>query len=321
MAHAITINTTGNALGQYCVRYGNQIHQTIRQGLEIESLLPKVSCDHTYQGQDVDISDILQPYQKGFTPNNTETFGGVKNTLQLAKIDLEFDWLQMESFFDKWKCNWFEAGKPEQDWTYPKYIMNQVVLPKVIEEINLNSWKGEYVAPTAGTPGGYLTTFTGFKKHIEDLITATSLTPITTGALVATTMVAQVRTFCEGLPLLYKYKSGKILMSKTNAQRYADDYQTKYPSRKVTEDTPDKLYLRVDHFNKTIIGIDAMEGSDRFVCIFDNMDSLIVGTRRGMPTMPNFRVHVEDRSLHVLTEFYRFYGFETLKHVFVNEQA
>lgn len=321
MAHGVTINSTGNALAQYCVKYGKTIHQDIRQNLELESRLPMVSCDYAYQGQDVSVSNLLQPYQKGFTPNNVETFGGVLNTLELAKVDLEFDWTEMEKFFDKWKCNWFQAGQAEQDWTYPKYIMSQVVLPKVIEEINMNSWGGVYAAPTPGTAGAYLTTFTGFKKKIEDAITATTLTPIVTGAFVATTMVAQVRDFCKDLPQLYRYKSGTIYMSKTNAQMYADDYQAKFPSRQVTENTPDQLYLRVDHMNKTIVGLDCMEGSNRIFVNFSGMDSMIVGTRSGMPTMPNFRIHVEDRSLHVLSEFYRFYGFETMKHLFVNDQV
>lgn len=321
MAHTITLTTAGTALAQYCARYGSNINQTLRQGLEFESRLPMVSCDYAYQGQDVEISDVLQPYQKAFTPTNTETFSGVLNTLEVAKLDLEFDWLQMEKFFDKWRCNWFEAGKPESEHTYPRYIMDNVVLPKVTEEINLNSWKGVYAAPTAGTAGASLTTFTGFKKKIEDWITASALTPIVTGAIVSTTMVAQVRTFCDGLSLQYKYRSGTIFMSKTNAQYYADDYQAKYPGRRATEEMPDQLYLRVDHYNKTIVGLDCMEGSDRFVCTFNGLDGLIIGTRSGMPTMPTFRVNIEDRSVHVLAEFYRFYGAETLKHVFVNEQT
>lgn len=319
MAHDITITTAGTALGQYCVKYGNNINQTLRQGLEFESDLPKVSCDHAYQGQDVTITDILQPYQSAFTPTNQETFGGVNNILQIGKVDLSFDWSELIGFYDKWKCNWFEAGKDPREHTYPKYIMNEVVMPKVIDELNSVSWSGVYAAPTPGTAGAFGTTFDGFGQKIADAITATDITPINTGAFVSTTMVAQIRAFCQALPIRYRYVPGVIEMSKTNAQLYADDFAAKFPGRDVVETFHDKQYLRVDHLNKRIIGRTSMEGSDRIVLRFDNLPSMIIGTRSGLPTMPKFRVEVFERQVKVLSEFYRFYGFETYQNMFVNE--
>lgn len=321
MAHAITIGTTGNALGQFCVRYGNQINQTLRQGLEFESDLDMVSADYAYQGQDVDVTDILQPYQKAFTPNNSETFDGVLNTLQIGKVDLSFDWEQLIKFYDKWRCNWFEAGRDPNEHSYPRYIMESVIMPKVMDELNAASWAGEYAAPTPGTAGAFLTTFDGFGTKITAAIANSDLTPIATGVLDASTMVAQVRDMCKALPIRYRYVPGVIEMSKTNAQMYADDYQAKYPSRQVTEVDHDKQYLRVDHMNKVIIGRTAMEGSNRIIIRFPSLPSMIIGSRSGLPTMPQFRVQVFERELKVLSEFYRFYGFETYKHMFVNDQV
>lgn len=321
MAHSISVSTTGNALGQYCVRYGDRINQTIRQGLELERDLPKMECDYAYQGQDVSISDVLQPYQKAFTPNNTESFDGVLNILQIGKIDLEFDWEQMETFFTKWKCNWFEAGKHEEEWSYPRYIIDEVILPKLVEELNTVSYNGVYAAPTAGTAGAFLTSFDGYGKKIADSITAGDLTPIVVGALVSTTMVAQVRTFCAGLPSKYRHKKGIIYMSKTNAQIYADDYQAKYPARTVTIDTPDRQYLKVDHYNKMIVGLESMEGSDRFIATFDGLDSMIILNKSGRPQLPEFRFFSTPRSLQVVAEVHRCFGYETYAHTFVSDQA
>lgn len=321
MAHTITVTTAGNALGQYCVRYGNQINQTLRQGLEFEADLPKVSCDYAYQGQDVDVADVLQPYQKAFTPVNTETFNGPLNILQIGKVDLSFDWGELIDFYNKWMCNWFEAGKSTTEWTYPRFIMETAILPKFIDELNAASWAGEYAAPTPGTAGASLTSFDGFKKKIADAITATSLTPIATGAFVSTTMVAQITAFCAALPIRYRYVEGVIEMSKTNAQLYASDWAAKFPGREVVEKEHDKQYLRVDHFNKRIIGRTSMEGSSRIVLRFPSLPSMIIGTRTGLPVMPQFRFQEVDRELKVLSEFYRFFGIETFKHMFVNDQV
>lgn len=319
MAHTINIEELGNALGQYCVKYGKRIHQTLKQELEFEKELPFVDCDYAYQGQDMTVGQVMQPYQKAFTPNNSESFDGVLNILQIGKIDLEFDWEELMKFYSKWRCNWFEAGKPEQDWTYIRYIIDQGILPEFHEELNLSSYNGVYNAPTAGTPGAFLDTFTGYKKWIEDFVTAGELVPLTTGAFTDNTMVDQVRDFCKQLPINYRRRQGILIMSDTNAQRYAEHYQLKYPTREVTEKFQDRQYLRVDHYNKLIVGKKSMEGSNRIICIFPGLDSMLVGTKTGFPMYPNLRFHVYDRTVHVLGEFYRFFGFETLQHMFVNE--
>jgi hypothetical protein len=64
-----------------------------------------------------------------------------------------------------------------------------------------------------------------------------------------------------------------------------------------------------------------MEGSDRFVCTFPGFRSLIVGEREGYSRYPNFRFQVFDRTLKAYAEIYRFYGFESAKHLFVSDQA
>lgn len=318
---SITINTVGTALGQYCVQYGRQFNQDVRQNLELDTMLPRVSCDYAYQGQDIEHSSVLQPYQKAFTPNNSATFDGVLNILQVGKIDLEYDWDEIQVFMDKWRCNWFQAGKAEQEWNFPRFMINEIVMKQFFEDVNIASYSGEYQAPTAGTPGNYLDTFTGFNTYISQFILDGLLVPITVGALTDTTAVDQVKAFCKQLPLLVRYKKGTIYMSKTDAQKYADHYEVKYPNRKVVEEQHDRQYLKVDHFNKKIVGLDCMEGSGRMILILDGLPSLVVGTKTGMSPFPQLRFHVYDRTLHVLGEFWRFYGFETLKHLYVSDIA
>jgi hypothetical protein len=321
MPHLINVDVTGNALGQYCTKFSTKIHQDLRQELEFEKTVPFVSCDYAYQGKEISISDLMQAYQKAFTPKNNESFDGLLNTLQIGKVDIEFDWAELEKLFDKFACNFFEAGKNEDDWAFQRYIMSEVVPQKLTEELNLCSWGGVRVAPTAGTAGAFMGTFTGWKKQITDFVAAGAVTPVATGAFADATMVDQIRDWCKALPINYRYMKGTIHMSMTNAQRYADRYAVQFPTRKVTEEMHGEQYLIVDHYNKHIKGYKCMEGSNRIFITFDNLDSMIIGTRQGYSKYPNFRVHTYDRTVHVLAEFYRFFGFETLKHFFVNDQA
>lgn len=321
MAHTITIDAAASGLNQFVQRFSTKIHQSMKQGLEFEAQLPFVEAEYAYTGQDVVITGGLQPYQVAFTPNNAEAFDGITSFLRPIKVDLEFNADQLEKFFSKWKANWFTPDPAQTQVGYAQYVMNNHIIPQVIEDLNLASWSGEYNAPTPGTAGPAADSVDGFKKTIADQITAGRLSPLTTGALASGTMVAQVRGFCDDIPEPYRYKRGKIFMSKTWAQAYADNYLEEYPTREVAEKGHDSLYLNVDHYNKTIVGITAMEGDDRMICVFDTMESMIIGTRTGFPRYFNFRFEEEDRKLKVFSEIYRFYSFETCKHMFVNEQV
>lgn len=324
MAHAINIQTTANSLGQHCVTYSNEIHSKLRQGLEWEqsnSGVPFVQADYIYTGQEVEVADVMQPYQYQFTPNNTEEWDGIDSTLRPIKIDLEFTLDQLEKFYNKWKCEFFDAGKDPMTYTYWRWIVENKTMPKFEEELNLASWAGEFVAPTPGTAGTPLQSVDGFGKRFTDLIAAGRMAPIVTGAFTPTTMVEQVRDFVKQIPHPYRDRQGIIEMSWDNALAYAEDYQEQYPSRKVVEETPDTKYLRVDHLNKVIIGRKAMNGSNRMICRFPNLDSMIIGTREGYNLYPTLRVRALERSVRIVGEFYRFYSLETTKHVFVNDQA
>lgn len=321
MPHTITIEAAAAGLNQFVNKNGSQINQMLKTGLEFERDLPKIACEDAYTGQDIDVGSLLQPYQPAFTPNNTEAFDGITNFLRPMKVDLLFTAEQLEKFRQKWKPNWFTPNPEDIRSTYAGYLLGQHVLPQLTEEVNLASYKGAFSAPTAGTPGAVLDSVDGFETNIVAQINAGRLVPINTGALVEATMEAQIRTFCKGVPMPYRYKQGTLYMSKTNAQKYADNYADNHPNHREIEETPDQMVLRVDHYNKRIVGLTCMEGSDRIILVFNNLDSMLIGNREGFADFFQFRFQAFDRTLKVMAEIYRFYGFETCLHMFVNDQG
>lgn len=322
MPHNIDIAATADGLNQFVNQFSSKIHQELKQGLEFDVDLPSVTCEESYTGQDITVNSLLQPYQPAFTPNNTESLDGITSTLQVIKSDLLFTAEQLEKFKNKWKPQWFDADPENIRSKYGGYVIGQHILPQLAEELNLASWAGDYVAPAVpGTPGAVLESVDGYAKAITGHINDGRLTPITTGALVDGTIVDQVRAFCKAVPEPYRYKQGRLIMSKTNAQRYADRYAEQFPRREVITKTPDKMVLSVDHYNKDIHGYTCMEGSDRIILVFDNLESMIVGKRTGYPEFFNFRFQAFDRTLKCFAEIYRFYNMETCLHMFVNEQV
>jgi hypothetical protein len=327
MAHSVSIDATASALNQFMAKYSPTLQVKMKQGLEWESQLPFVDCDYAYTGQDVTIGNLAQPYQKAFTPNNSESFDGITSYLRPIKVDLEYDDAQLEKFFAKWRAQWFTPDPEQKRTGYFSYMLNDVILPQAMEDLNNIAWAGEYSAPTPGTAGAVLESADGFKKNIADQVTAGRLVPLVTGAWpVSPTMgdgdvVDYVRSFIKLIPEPYRYKTGKIFMSKTKAQLYADDYRDKYQRNVEVPNDRNGLFARVDDFNKTIVGMTSMEGDDRMICTFDNADSMLIGTRTGFPQYFNFRFENEDRKLKVFSEVYRFFSFETCLHMFVSDQA
>jgi len=324
---AITIAAGVAALNQFQNRFSTQIHQSLKQGLEWETLLPFEPMDYAYTGQEMEGGQALQPWQVAFTPVGDESWDGITNILQIGKIDKRFDEDQLNKFFSRFHNEWFQAGNgndPEM-WDYARWVLQNNVIYQAMEDLNKSAWSGDYAAPTPGTAGAMLTSFTGWAASIVDLITAGEIVPLTTGALLTGSMVDQVRDFCAQVPVNYRYKPGKIFMSKTNAQKYSDNYKATYPHRDINTQvtTAHDLVLRVDDYGKMIYGMTSMEGSDRIMIVFDdpNLRSLIIGNRRGYNPYPIFRFEPEDRKLKCFSEVYRVFGFETVKHFFCNEQV
>lgn len=320
MAHTITIEALAEGLNQVSQQFSTIIHDTLRTGLEFETQVPMVETDYAYTGQKVSLGQVLQPYQYQFTPVNSETFDGITSYLKPIKSDLLFSADQLEDFFSKWRPSWFTPDPNKTQMGYAQYVIQNHILPKITEDLNTLSWSGEYAAPTPGTAGALAGSVDGFKVNLETHISDGLISPLAVGAIVPSSMVDQVREFCQLIPEPYRYRKGIIFMSKTNAQYYADNYQDKWKTRLVNEQQQDSLYLRVDHYNKMIVGVTAMEGSDRFICNFDNLASMIVGSRRGYPPYFNFRFEPEDRTLKCFAEIYRFYNLETALHIFLNDQ-
>lgn len=320
MAHAITIEAAAGTLNQIAVAYDKQIHQTIKGGLEFESRLPMVQCDNTYSAVNAEVTDPMQPYQADFTPNNQETWDAVENKLQHGKVDLEFTAKELEEFFDSWAPQWFELDKDPSMWDYASAVITQLVIPRFTDNLNETTYNGVRVEPTPGTPGAALETFDGFKKKIGDAITAGKLTTIATGALATGTMHDQVKDFCMQLPKHYRMLQGVIYMAATRALEYAEDYAEKKPRTVQVISDPDKPIYRVDHFNKVIVPMKCMEGSDRLIFSPAITNNMIIGTRKKQSVYPRFRFQVFDRKLKVLSEFSRFYGFRYWDHLFVNDQ-
>ena len=319
---AITVESTATALKRYVATFSPEIITKTRQGLVTESYLGQRTADHTWVARQASIGNLIQAYQCSFTPNNNESFDEERVPLQRMKVDLEWTCDDLTGFYDTFMTEWDEtgSGKKPDDWAFPRWIYNNLVIPKMTEEMELSLiYKGVRVAPTTGTAGTLAGSCDGLAKKIADAITGSRITPITTGALTSTNAVDKVKTFVNGMPDLHRNRPGNIYMSPTNARYIADILLDTYKVNANIDPMSDIMKLRVPNTNKTIVGLPSMEGQGRL--IYSPRENMVVVRRRGEAAIPQMRFESFERKVKGLCEFHRGYGFEFGTEMFVNDQA
>ena len=321
----VTIDETCEALNRFHVTWCPDISQTVKTGMELEQCLRPVVAKHTYAAASAEVNDIVQAFQCDFTPNNEIAFTAVKNELCRMKVDICFECEDLQQFWETWMCDWVEEGRPVDQWAFPRYVYNNFIMPKILENLDYISWNGCRVEPTVGTPGVMVESCDGLKKKIAEAIAAGLVTPIPTGPLECETIVEQVEGFADAIPYPYCNMPGKILMSKSNARKYWRDYRSQFGTGNGVLGNENKN-LGVDCTNKRIVPVGTMEGSDCMIFIPDNLTTGIWGRRfdnQGRPEayIPPITWERECRRLKGYTDFSRFWGFKYWGHVFVNDQC
>ena len=314
----VNISTTAEALNRYHIRYDRTIHTTLKKGIELENLLRPVSCKHTYTAASVEIESVLQAYQCAFTPNLSGEFDAIDNPLQRLKIDIQFTCDDLDQFWDTWMCEWVEEGKPLATWTFPRWIYENHIIPKIFEDIDFASFWGVREEPVAGVAGTPDKSVDGIRIKIERAQTAGLVVPIPTGVL-NTDTVNKVETFADNLPIRYRNLPGAFVMSSTNSRKYWRDYRGHFGTGNGVNNNENNE-LRIDGTRQRIKGVGTMEGSEGLLFIPDNLNTAIHGRRTGTPYLPPIKWQVFERTIKGLMEFSKLYGFKYWGHTFINDQ-
>lgn len=314
MRAGIDLTDLNTQLNAYWRVYEKQIWRKMFTDLEIEKYCRKVNgVTDEYVVPSSSNTELLQPFQSGFTPKGTVSFNARINKVRQIKIDFLFE--DLDDLYRSYLQFMADENRDRKDWPIVRYVVENHIMPGMREELNQISATGNYAAPTIGTPGAYLTSTDGFLTIIADEITATNLTPIVTGAVTVSNALDKFETFNDSMPVKYRDMAGIIFCSATMARYYQRDYRANFGAFNA-QDAKDNLKL--DATKKVIVGLESFEGSQRMLftpqnnmlCMFDKID------------VPNsFKFQEFDRTVKMLGDFKRGYGFGNLDEVFVNDQA
>lgn len=318
MATVINAASVVSAFGEYYQDNGQgeqDIYQVLRETFESMGLFTVIDSDDTIlRSSNVQFSEVLQAFQKAFTPKGGVAFTPKEIKLFNVKVDQLF-------YPDDFKQSWLSfftgnEGLDRTQWPFVRYFIEQGVLPIIMEDLEKNLYGASYSAPTPGTAGAASAAFDGLKKIINAAITGGTIVPITTGApsTTATTWAGQVETFCKGIPELYWNKPMNVAMSRALALRYKEGRRVKYNSN--YQQVADQMAVQ-DFEQNQVAGYASFNGKTKILATLKNNAILAMkaGGNRNI-----VEVEKVDRAVKVYTDFWIGIGFIQDALVFTNDQ-
>lgn len=319
MFSGIDLSAVTAQLGAYISKPENAKGIWVRmfQELELMQYMRKISGQKgSYAGMKSSSTEVLQAFQKAFTNKGGVAFTPYLNTVYRAKVDVLLD--NMDEIVDSYLHFMADESKDRKDWPLVKYIIDNHVIPQMVEDLNIAMCRGVYVAPTPGTAGTAIGTMNGLQKIITDEIFATSLVPIVTGAITSANAVTKLELFADGIDSDYTDKGGVVFCSKSVERMYKEHYRTLFGT---TNAVGSKNNVSLDNYPIELVGLKGWGSSQRLLFTPTGASGNLLYMYDKIFTPTTFEAQKEDRSVKLLGDLHTGVGFNTLEAVFANDQV
>lgn len=301
--------------GQNMQRIKTGLFQT-PESLNIAGIVSMTQDDTIYRMANPIQTQVLQGYQKAFTPKGDVDFHPNEIRLQHVKIDQTFYPHDIE---DSWLG--FLAGNSmtTKDWPISRYLIEQCIIRQLNEDKeNLVVYKGKYKAPTTNTANDASETMDGFKEILKKAA-ADEKYPLhkiqNIGALTAEDAFDQIEQFCTNLPT----KARNLPLVLFCAPEMATAYMRIKRNRgfyDIKSDT--EIGTRVDFTSCTLRPVASMAGTtDLWATVPQN----IVHIKKRDFSAGNCLVQQDKRDVNVLIDWWEALGFGCNDFVFATAET
>jgi hypothetical protein len=169
-------------------------------------------------------ADLVRRYSSTFAPvTDAFTFAPRHLDVTDAKVDLKIIPKEFESSY---LGMYRQKGQNSMDLPFEGYILADA-MKKIQSEMEFAIWR----AAAAGAPAStdkLIALFDGIREIIKDEITATTLTPIATGAITNVNAVASVEAVHAGLGDAYLDNVVDIFLNPLDKIKFIQDYRERY---------------------------------------------------------------------------------------------
>lgn len=240
------------------------------------------------------VTDLVRP-QKPETfdpPTDAITFGARILKVRGAKVDLQ---IIPQTLYKSWLGKLYSKGSNPYDYPFEQMIA-EYVQARVQENIRMKAlFSGVYNA-SGTTPGAIMD---GIKTLIAAEITATNITPVTTGAVDADSIITDLEAVYDSIGEAYKQGETQALVSPTLFDWYVRKYRATYGANNDYQGMAQGM-VRLDGTNCWVKREPGLAGSQRI--IVTTPDNIVYGIDSAADE-GNIIVEKEKRAINLLMDF------------------
>jgi hypothetical protein len=308
---AIIVTDIVQEYGAYYLNSGqnrSRLLNLLLFGRETTKIAREIKTNDTvYQLANSNINSLVQSFQKTWTPKGDIQFTPNPITLYNLKVDMD---LYPDEIEDNWLGFLASENQSRKDWPLIRYIMEEHLIKKVEEDLELKEYyKGVYTPPTAGTPGVTGQSINGLQYLLQNnsKIKRLDIQPLT-----ASIIYDQLEEAYEQVAEEYQHINMLICMSPKWQRAFLKDKRSQgyYQISK-----PGEIDNSLDFSPAKVHALPSMIGTDDLFITPKN--NLLHITKKGK-NAANFKVEESKRCVSIMTDWWEGFGFGLNEVVWTN---
>ena len=299
------------AFGAYYLRSGqnmNRILGMLTQGLATPQYCTPIKTDDTvFQLGRLTMNDIVQSFQKGWTPKNASAF--IPNELRLYHMKMDEE-ITPDDVEETWLGFLANENVARADWPLIKFLIEhpeQGIIAAINRDMELKEYgHGEYVAPTTNVAATTGQSMNGLIKQINDGIAGGTMNSVPIGTLDKDTIFDQVELFVDGISEVYQSVAMNVFMSPAWAKYYHRDKRSQGFYAFPDESNISRLSGKIDFMPQQVVGLPSLTGSD---VIFATPKSNLLHLTKKAANKTKIKVEEYRRTVSLLADWWEGLGF------------
>lgn len=295
-----------SGFGSYYINEGQnmtRLTSALREKAETPTYArPIVIENDVYRSANASLSEIVQGFQKGWTPKGAVAFTPNEIPLRNIKIDIEI-------YPDDLKANWLGfltslTDQERKNWPIVRYLAEEHVAKRIPHDLETQAYfKGAYVAPTPGTATTAAQVMNGLSTTITAGLAGNMNTVALTDAVTAANAFDRVEEFVDGISdLTDKGIKTKVYMSKQIVKWYLRDKRNTHG-----QDVNYKAdSVTVDFTDVQIVGLASMAG-EKMIWATPDDNFVYIRKANGMSAP---KVEESKRQVFLMLDWWEAIGFD-----------
>lgn len=292
----------------------------LTQGLVTPQYCTLVKTDDTIfkLGQLV-MGNIVQAFQKSWTPKSPAAFTPNELRLYKFKIDEEIDPDDIEA---TWLGFLASANISRTEWPIVKFLIehpDQGYIAAINRDMELMEYgKGEATAVTPGVAGVTGQTMNGIIKLLTDGVNADTINSVNLGTLDKDTIFDQVELFVDGISDVYQNVAMNVHMSPAWAKYYHRDKRAQgFYSFAGEQEIKSGITGKIDFMPQQVVPLPSLSGTNT---IFATPKANMIHLTKKGENKTKIKIEESKRSVFFMADWWEGIGFGIDAAVWTNIQ-